>query len=446
MNVTPPPPQRATPYSASEAKATYKKVFLRIIPFLIFCYLFNFLDRINVAFAKLQFTRELHFSEAVYGLGSGVFYIGYSLFEVPSNLMLDKIGIRKTLVRIMVLWGLFSCATAFMRLPSHYYVIRILLGAAEAGFFPGILFYVTKWVPLSRRAWITALFFMSVPFSGMVGGPLSGWVMQNLSGVHRLAGWQWLFLVEGMPACVLGVVAFFYLSDSPQQASWLTPREKGIILSDLEREAEADRRHTHRSIGAALRVPGFYVLAYLSFAVFTGIGGVTFWLPTIIRNSGVKGILNIGLLSSLPYAAGALTQILVARHSDRMLERRWHFAVPAMAASLGWMVMPWFAHSPVFSLLLLTLAALGILGAAPTFWSMPGTFLTGPARAAGIALISSIGAAASFASPSIVGWLAARTGSLAAGQYYLGAVILVSAFLVLAGFRDPRMKAARTGA
>jgi MFS family permease len=439
LQTTPPP------YSESEARATYKKVFLRIIPFLIFCYLFNFLDRINVAFAKLQFTRELHFSEAVYGLGSGIFYIGYSLFEVPSNIMLDKIGIRKTLVRIMVLWGLFSAATAFMRLPSHYYLIRILLGAAEAGFFPGILFYVTKWVPLSRRAWITALFFMSVPFSGIVGGPLSGWVMHSFSGYHGLAGWQWLFLVEGMPACVLGIVAFFYLSDGPQDAPWLTAREKGVILYDLEREAEADRRHSHRSIAAALRVPGFYVLAFLSFAVFTGIGGVTFWLPTIIRNSGVQGILNIGLLSSLPYAAGALTQVLVARHSDRMLERRWHFAIPAMVASVGWLVMPAFAHSPALSLLLLTLSALGILGAAPTFWSMPGTFLTGPARAAGIALISSIGAAASFASPSIVGWLSARTGSLAAGQYYLGTVILMSALLVLTGFRDPRMKAAKAG-
>jgi MFS family permease len=186
------------------------------------------------------------------------------------------------------------------------------------------------------------------------------------------------------------------------------------------------------------------VLAFLSFAVFTGIGGVTFWLPTIIRNSGVRGVLNIGLLSSLPYAAGALTQVMVARHSDRMLERRWHFAVPAMTAAVGWMIMPSVAHSPALSLLLLTMSALGILGAAPTLWSMPGTFLTGPARAAGIALISAIGAAASFASPSIVGWLSTRTGSLAAGQYYLGTVILLSAVLVVVGFRDPRMSAARS--
>jgi MFS family permease len=183
------------PYGDAEADATYRKVFWRIIPFLILCYLFNFLDRINVAFAKLQFTRELHFSEAVYGLGSGIFYIGYSLFEVPSNLMLDKIGIRKTLVRIMVLWGLFSALTAFMRTPQHYYIIRTLLGAAEAGFFPGILFYVTQWVPAGRRARITALFFMSVPFSGIIGGPLSGWVMHSLSGFHGFEGWQWLFLL-----------------------------------------------------------------------------------------------------------------------------------------------------------------------------------------------------------------------------------------------------------
>ena len=376
--------------------------------------------------------------------GSGIFYIGYSLFEVPSNIMLDKIGIRKTLVRIMVLWGLISAATAFMRLPQHYYIIRTLLGAAEAGFFPGILFYVTKWVPLSRRAWITALFFMSVPFSGIVGGPLSGWILQNLSGFRGIAGWQWLFIVEGIPPCILGITAFFYLSDGPNDAPWLTASERAIVLYDLEKEAELDRRHTHRSIGAALRTPGFYVLAFLSFAVFTGIGGVTFWLPTIIRNSGVRGVLNIGLLSSLPYAAGALTQVLVARHSDRMLERRWHFAVPAMTAAVGWMIMPSVAHSPALSLLLLTMSALGILGAAPTFWSMPGTFLTGPARAAGIALISAIGAAASFASPSIVGWLSTRTGSLAAGQYYLGTVILLSAVLVVVGFRDPRMSAARS--
>ena len=433
------------PYSQAEADSTYSKIFWRIIPFLIVCYLFNFLDRINVAFAKLQFTHDLHFSEAVYGLGSGIFYIGYSLFEVPSNIMLDKIGIRKTLVRIMVLWGLISAATAFMRLPQHYYFIRTLLGAAEAGFFPGILFYVTKWVPLRRRARITALFFMSVPFSGIVGGPLSGWIMQNLSGFHGLAGWQWLFIAEGIPACILGVIAFFYLSDGPKEAPWLTAGERAIVLYDLEKEAEVDRRHTQRSIGAALKTPEFYVLAYLSFAVFTGIGGVTFWLPTIIRNSGVKGVLHIGLLSSLPYAAGALTQVLVAKHSDRMLERRWHFAVPALVATTGWILLPSVATNPALSLLLVTMSALGILGAAPTFWSMPGTFLTGPARAAGIALISAIGAAASFASPSIVGWLSTRTGSLAAGQYYLGTVILLAAVLVVTGFRDPRMSAARAG-
>jgi len=424
------------PYRDAEADATYSKVFWRIIPFLILCYLFNFLDRINVAFAKLQFSRDLHFSEAVYGLGSGIFYIGYSLCEVPSNIMLDRIGIRKTLVRIMVLWGLFSAVTAFMRTPQHYYIIRTLLGAAEAGFFPGILFYVTQWVPVARRARITALFFMSVPFSGIIGGPLSGFVMHSFSSFHGLQGWQWLFLMEGLPACVLGVIAFLYLSDGPKDAPWLTAGERAIILYDLEREAAVDRRHSHRAIGSALRTPGFYVLAFLSFAVFTGIGGVTFWLPTIIRNSGVKGILSIGLLSALPYAAGAVTQIVVARHSDRMLERRWHFAVPAMVASLGWFLMPLAGHSPVFSVLMLTLSALGILGAAPTFWSMPGAFMTGPARAAGIALISSIGAAASFASPSIVGWLSTRTGSLAAGQYYLGTVVLLSAMLVLIGFRE----------
>jgi MFS family permease len=424
--------------AASQAEAAYRKIYWRIIPFLMLCYLVAFVDRSNIGFAKLQFVKDLGLTEAVYGFGAGIFYLGYILFEVPSNLMLEKVGVRKTLLRIMTVWGVCSAATAFIATDWHLYILRFLLGAGEAGFFPGILFYLTLWTPAKRRARLTAMFMASIGVSGIIGGPLSGAIMTHLDGVWGLAGWQWLFLAEGVPAALLGVIAFFYLKDSPADATWLTDGEKATVLADLEAEKAAQSQNSHHSFGAALRAKKFYVLVGLALALIAGTGGIFFWLPTIIRSSGVHDLWDIGLLSAIPFVIGVIVQFLVARHSDQTMERLWHACLPAILAGIGWVLMPHVANSPALSIAALTLATAGTLGAMGPFWTLPSSFLSGPARAGGIALITTFGGIGSFFSPWIVGWMASITGSLAVGQYYYGALMFAGAVVLLIGLREPR--------
>lgn len=411
----------------------YNRIFIRLLPFLILCYFFAFVDRTNVAFAKLQFTRELGFSEAVYGLGSGIFYFGYSLFEFPSNLILARIGIRKTLLRIMIVWGICSALTAFIVLPWHYYTVRFLLGAAEAGFFPGILFYLTLWVPERRRAHLTSLFMAAIPFSGIVGGPLSGWLMTSFDGVLGLQGWQWLFLIEGLPPIFLGIAAYFYLDDTPATAKWLTSREKEVVARDLAEEARAKSGPKSGLFSGVLRTSGFYALVVMACAVFIGTGGITFWLPTIIRSAGVTNLLEVGLLSALPYLVGLVVQILVARHSDKTGDRKYHVAVASAIAGISWCALPSVSTSPILTIAVVTIAAAGVFGATATFWTMSAGMMSARAGAGGIALVTSVGALASFGSPSIVGWLSTATGSLAAGHYFIGAAMFVGALAVVLG-------------
>ena len=427
---------------AAQADAAYRKIYLRIIPFLMLCYLIAFVDRSNIGFAKLQFVKDLGFTETVYGFGAGIFYLGYILLEVPSNLILEKIGVRKTMLRIMVVWGICGALTAFITAAWHLYILRFLLGAAEAGFFPGVLFYLTLWTPAKRRARLTAMFMASIGVSGIIGGPLSGAVMTHLAGVWGLAGWQWLFIAEGLPAILLGIIAFFYLNDTPRDAVWLTDAEKAIVLSDLEAEKAAESGHSHHSFTAALGAPKFYVLVGLALALIAGTGGIFFWLPTIIRNTGMQSVWDIGLLSAIPFVIGVVVQFLVARHSDQTMERRWHACVPAIVAGIGWVLMPYVAQSPALSVAALTLATAGTLGAMGPFWTMPSSFLTGPARAGGIALITTLGGIGSFFSPWIVGWMATVTGSLAVGQFYYGALMFIGAGILLIGIRETRVQGA----
>jgi MFS family permease len=422
--------------AASVADSAYRKIYWRIIPFLMLCYLAAFVDRSNIGFAKLQFVKDLGLTEAVYGFGAGIFYLGYILFEVPSNLMLEKIGVRKTLLRIMTVWGVCSAATAFISADWHLYILRFLLGAGEAGFFPGILFYLTLWTPAKRRARLTAMFMASIGVSGIIGGPLSGAIMTHLEGVWGLAGWQWLFLAEGVPASLLGVIAFFFLKDGPADATWLDDGEKATVLADLEAEKAAQSGHSHHSFGAALRSLKFYVLVGLALALIAGTGGIFFWLPTIIRNAGVHDVWNIGLLSAIPFIVGVVVQFLVARHSDQTMERLWHACLPAIFAGIGWILMPHVADSATLSIAALTLATAGTLGAMGPFWTLPSLFLTGPARAGGIALITTFGGIGSFFSPWLVGWMASISGSLAVGQYYYGALMFIGAAVLLVGLRE----------
>jgi MFS family permease len=422
----------------AEADATFRKVAWRIIPLLVVSYILAFVDRANVGFAKLQFAQDLGFSEAVYGLGGGLFYLGYSLFEVPSNLILAKVGIRVTLLRIMVLWSLCSAALAFMSTPTHYYVLRTMLGAAEAGFFPGILFYLTTWIPASRRSRFTALFMSSIAISGLVGGPISGFILHTFDGVWGLRGWQWMFLAEALPSAVMGVVAYFVLSDSPKEASWLSENQRAIILAELRSEAEDKKSRSHSAFSAALLDKRFYVLVGMSVGLIAGIAGIFLWLPTVIRQSGVANLSYVGLISAVPFAVGIAAQQLIARHSDRLQERRWHAAVPTLVAAFGWGLLPQFTNNPWMALLLMTLVTAGCLGATGPFWTMPALYLTGAAAAGGIALITTIGGIGAFFSPAIVGWMTSLTGSLDFGLYYYAFIMAAGALLMLVGTR-PRV-------
>ena len=425
----------ANPVSAQALDRAISKSRLRLLPFLILMYILAFIDRSNVGFAKLHFIADLGFNDAIYGIGAGIFYVGYILFEVPSNMVLHKNGVRQTLLRIMLLWGVFSAGMAFMQTSTHFYVMRFLLGAAEAGMFPGMLLYLTYWVPLNRRARFNALFTASIPLAGMLGGPLSGWLMHTFEGVAGMKGWQWMFIIEGLPACALGLVAYFYLQDGPASAKWLTPAQKNIITEDLAKSVSVKKNGGEHSYMDAIRDPKLYWLSGMGIAVLVSTGGVFFWLPTIIRKSGIDNVMTIGILSVIPFLIALIVQYLNARHSDRTGERRWHVAIPAFCAAIGWASLPSVQGNVPLSLLMLTLATAGTLGLTGPFWTLPSSFLSGKAAAGGIALLSTFAGLGSVFSPMLVGWLSSTTGSLAMGQYYFAALMLFGAVTLLIGVK-----------
>jgi D-galactonate transporter len=414
----------------AEVEATFRKAMWRIVPLLMACYILAFLDRGNVGFAKLSFSQDLGFNEAVYGLGGGLFYLGYSVFEVPSNLILARIGVRLTFLRIMVLWGICATLLAFITAPSHYYVLRFLLGAAEAGFFPGVLFYLTTWIPASRRGRFTALFMSAIAIAGIVGGPISGFILHNMDDVWGLKGWQWMFILEGFPTVIMGVVAYLILSDSPQTARWLTERQKSIIVSELQAEQQAKKATGHTQFGAALKDRRFYVLVGMSISLIAGGAGIPLWLPTVIRQSGIENVWHVGLLSTLPYIVGVAVQQIVARHSDKVQERRWHAALPTLACAVGWLALAMVHGNPAVALVILTIMTAGYLGATGPYWTMPAMYLSGSAAAGGIALITTVGGLGAFFAPTLVGALNHYTGMAAAG-FLLYAFIMAAGALVM---------------
>jgi MFS family permease len=420
---------------AAELDETYRIVSRRLIPFLIVCYIMAYIDRSNIGIAKLGFMDTLGFSEAVYGLAGGLFYLGYSLFEVPSNLWMKRIGARLTIARIMFLWSLFSAMTAFMLVPWHFYTLRFLLGVAEAGFFPGVLLYLSYWAPAARRARMTAQFMAAMALAGIIANPLGGVIMTSMEGVAGLHGWQWLFLIEGLPGCVLAVIAFFWLTNKPSEAKWLTDRQKTLLAEDLEREAVVTGVQKHGRFVDAIKDPRFFSLAIMAAAMISGLAGLALWIPTIIRESGIKDMVTVGLLSALPYVFGVVAQQLIARSSDRRQERRWHAAAPALFGALSWLCLPLAQGNVVLSVMAVCGIGIGMFGATGPFWSLPATYLKGTAAAGGIAIITTCGAAAGFVSPIIVGWLIDHTGSMASAQIYFGTLLAVGAILlvVLAG-------------
>ena len=412
----PPPPNIAT-----------AKVRRRLIPILFLVYIVAYLDRINVGFAALQMNRSLGFSATVYGLGAGIFFLGYVLFEIPSNLILARVGARIWIARIMITWGLVSAATMFVRTAVGFYTLRFLLGAAEAGFFPGIIYYLTRWFPPRERAQTVAAFMTATLAAGIVGGPISG-ALLSLHGAGGLAGWQWLFLLEGAPAVVLGVAVLRVLPDGPSDARWLSEAERAAIEADLV--DESTRPADTRTAGAALTSGRLWLLAAVYFTIPVALYGMGFFLPQIVKASSGAGDFAVGVLTAVPYLVGAAGMIVVGRHSDRTGERRWHVAGSAIAGGAAFALAA-AAHGTATSLALLSVAMLAVASMFGPFWSLATSFVSGAGAAAGIALVNSVGNIGGFVGPYVLGWLKDATGSYAAGLAAIGAVLACGGALVL---------------
>ncbi|WP_084677011.1 MFS transporter [Massilia niastensis] len=407
--------------------ALYRKISLRIIPFLFICYVVAFLDRINVGFAQLQLKQDLGFSDAMYGLGAAVFYIGYVLFEVPSNLLLAKHGARKTFVRIMILWGAASVSMMFISTPTHFYILRFLLGVFEAGFFPGIVLYLTYWYPPLRRASVLSYFFAGVAVAGILGGLISGWIMRDMAGVWGLKGWQWMFAIEGSPALLLAVIAYFYLKDYPEEAGWLSRTEKARIAANLEQGGGKVHGKAGKSLAASLRDPRIYLFSFPYFAVTGAALTLSFWMPLMIRDFGVTDVLMVSLYSVIPYTIGAIGVILVARSADRSGRHALYFAACVVSASIALAVLTTHPASLPVSLALLSVAAVGLYSGLPIFWAIPTVHLPQESRAAGIGVISSLGTSAGIVAPWAIGQIKTATGSMDAALLGLGVVLVLSA-------------------
>lgn len=424
-----PDPARTPERTADDR--VYRKVALRLVPLLFVCYAVSYLDRVNVGFARLQMDDELWFSDAVYGIGAGVFFVGYILFEVPSNIVLHRVGARRWIARIMVSWGLVSGMMALASSPGTFYLLRFLLGVAEAGFIPGILLYLTYWFPAHRRGRITALFLAAIPVATIVGGPLSGWLMQVFDGVGDLRGWQWMFVVEAVPAVLLGLVVLRRLDDRVADATWLTPAERDLVAAAVAADEDA-KPGAHASVRDTLRSPVVWLLGGIYFAVALGIYTISFWLPTILSRSGVQSTVAVGLLSAVPYLVAVVAMIAVATHGDRTGERRRHTAVPTVVGGLGLVAVGLTQSSTVLALVALTVAAAAVSSAQAAFWSLPAALLSGVGAAAGIALVNSIGNVAGAVSTSLVGLVSGATGSTASSLYLFGGVLVAGGLLVLA--------------
>lgn len=419
-----------SPVLMSAEDIVYRKVTLRFVPLLFICFMFNYMDRTNIGFAQLQMGRDLGFGAVPYGLGASIFFVSYALFAVPSNLLMAKIGAKKIIFGSLLCWGLVSSSTLFIRTPGEFYLVRFLLGVVEAGFFPGVIFFFTKWYPAHRRANATGIFQSATVVAGVVSGILSGALITYLNGYCGLRGWQWMFLLEGLPSAVMGIIVWLYLDDTPDAATWLSGLEKKMISDALwADETSADRYQEFGKVVADLRV---YLLGFVFFLAVIGTYVLAFWQPLMIKDLGVTSVMTIGFYSTLPAVAAVASKIWIGRHSDDKRELRWHFAVPALAGALGMFLMPLFPHDVALGIACLTLATAGVHGCIPVFWSLPGLYLSGTAAAGGIALISTMGNFSGAVGPAILGFIKSRTGEFSEGLYLMGLLLLLGAFLVLA--------------
>jgi MFS family permease len=416
----------------ASAAATYRKVAWRLIPLLFVCYILAYLDRVNVGFAKLSMKGEPWFSDAVFATGSGIFFIGYFLFEVPGNIILHRVGARRWIARIMVSWGLLSALCAMSSSVASFYTLRFLLGIAEAGFFPGIILYLTYWFPREHRARMVALFMTAITMAGVLGSPLSGWLLEVAEDWQGLKAWQWLFIVEGLPSVIVGCAVPFLLTDRPDQAGWLSADEKQLLQHRLQAEEQVKAGQGHRNHRTldAFTSPQVWLCCLIYFGIIVGLYGASFWLPQIIENTFTKVKWQIGLYAAIPWACAAVGMVLVGRHSDRTGERRWHVALSALAAAAGFVISGLPGLPPVFVMLALAMAVTGVMAAVSCFWALPTAILSGSAAAAGIAWINSLGNLAGYLSPEMVAWLKTRY-DMSAALNGIAVMLALSAGFVL---------------
>jgi len=454
----------AAAFSQEFENATFHKVAYRLIPFLFLCYIIAFLDRVNVGFAKLQMAGDLHYSDAVYGMGAGIFFIGYFIFEVPSNVILERVGARMWIARIMITWGLISSAFLFagdihwggisgafgLTDPEFsFYFLRFMLGVAEAGFFPGIILYLTYWFPGARRAKMVALFMTAIGVSNVIGSPVSGAIMQFMDGAGALRGWQWLFLLEGIPSVIIGVLVLWVLPDNPKTATFLTPEETNVVVKRIE-EDNADKHDLggKHSLADAFMDGRVWALCAVYFCGAVTFYAVSFWLPTIIQELGIdkKDYLKVGLLSMIPWTASIISMIYWGAHSDRTKERRWHSASGFLVKMVGLAMLALMPHWPYMSMLALTLITIGWGAYVVTFWSLPTAFLSGTAAAAGIALINSVGNLGGYFGPDMIGRIRTATGGDSAAAFFALAAFALAGALIILFLPRTQVKAAQSTA
>jgi ACS family tartrate transporter-like MFS transporter len=419
--------------------ATLRRVTRRLIPFMFVLYIANYLDRVNVSFAALHMNRDLGFSSAAYGLGAGMFFLGYCLFQIPSNLVLARVGARRWIGGLMITWGVIASAMMLVRGVGSFYALRALLGVVEAGFFPGMILYLTYWFPGVERARAVAGFMTAIPISGVVGGPLSG-ALLGLNGVAGLAGWQWLFLLEGLPSVLLGAAALWYLTDRPAEAAWLPAEGRAWLAERVGREQARAAGQYGTSLRHALLDGVVWRLGLLYFLIIVGLYGQGLWLPQIIKGSSQLSDLTVGLLSAAPALAAAVAMVAVAAHSDRTGERHRHVAAPLVAGAVGFAATAATLDTPLLATAALSLSAIGFTSALGPFWALPTTFLSGTAAAGGIALINSLGNVAGFAGPYLVGLVKDATGGYAGALLAFALLMLAGAALALALRRAPALR------
>jgi sugar phosphate permease len=412
------------------ARRARHRIARRLLPFLFLLYVIAFLDRMNVSAAALQMPNDLGFSEGVIGLGAGIFFLGYFLLEIPGALIVERWSARRWMARIMISWGLMTLLMAFIHTSRQFYVVRFLVGAAEAGFLPGVIVYLTHWFRYQDRAKAVAFFYAANPLSYVIGSPLAG-LLLGLSWLG-LRGWRWLFIIEGIPAVVVGMITIWYLTDWPGQAHWLPADEKSWITSELQREKEAKNRRRSYRVWEALRHRDVMLLTVCYFCAMTGSYGIAFWLPTILKRLSGKSDFKVTLLAALPYVAAFVTQQVNGWHSDRTQERRWHAAIPVFVCGLALGLAVVYRSNLTMSVGLFVLAGGSFYGFQPVFWAVPTLFLSESAAAASIGLINAVGNLGGFVGPMVIGYLANRTHSFSPGLLYLVASLFVSGSLMLA--------------